>query len=308
MQQSIAFSILMILLNKRKVSRQYLAERFSVSPRTVSRYLTVLSDAGVPVSFVPGRGGGVTLPDDYMIDKTFLSEAETLRLKDVLLATGDDYDDNVNIALVEKLETVRRTREEDGFSIKQDDLYIDSGSFGQTSLRPTIKLLSEAIDERRATEIKYSDTHGYISYRTIEPYTLVFREGVWYIYAMCRLRGEFRLFRLSRIKDIRKTSKRFARTESRLVEKLELEYYNEMYVDLVLELFPAVRDSVAEWLGESAISDSGVKLTASAEVPLTDSLIRRLLSYGSSVKVISPKVLADNIREEAKRLLDKYDE
>ena len=50
MQQAVLFSILTILLTKRKVSRDYLAERFSVSKRTVSRYLAVLEDSGVPIT------------------------------------------------------------------------------------------------------------------------------------------------------------------------------------------------------------------------------------------------------------------
>ncbi|MDE7106786.1 MAG: HTH domain-containing protein, partial [Clostridiales bacterium] len=48
MSQSTIFAILMILLAKRKVTRDYLAERFSGSKRTVSRYITELIDAGVP--------------------------------------------------------------------------------------------------------------------------------------------------------------------------------------------------------------------------------------------------------------------
>lgn len=69
MQQSTIFSILMILLTRRKVTRDYLAERFSISKRTVSRYLNVLEDAGVPIRSVTGKNGGISLADDYILDK-----------------------------------------------------------------------------------------------------------------------------------------------------------------------------------------------------------------------------------------------
>ena len=212
MLQSAVFSILMILISKRKVSRDYLAERFSVSKRTVSRYLNVLEDAGVPITSVPGRGGGVMLADDYIIDKSFLTEAETMRIKHALARTADDYDDKANIAIAEKLDSVNKSREQDGYVIKQNDLYIDCGYEQANFLRPRMKILSTAIELSRAVDIKYTDARGCSSYRTIEPYTLVFKSGSWYIYAMCKLRGDFRLFKLSRISDLRMTTDRKTRT------------------------------------------------------------------------------------------------
>ena len=57
----------------------------------------------------------------------------------------------------------------------------------------------------------------------------------------------------------------------------------------------------------SAVTERGTKLIASAEVPLTDSLTKRLLSYGSSVKVLNPPDLAAQLAEEARRMSAMYD-
>ncbi|MCM1368603.1 MAG: WYL domain-containing protein [Roseburia sp.] len=306
MQQSTLFSMLMILLAKRKVSRDYLAERFSVSKRTVSRYLAVLEDAGVPISSVPGRYGGVSLADDYILDRSYFSQAETLRIKDALNKTADGYGDKVNRALVEKIECVDKSREQDNYVIKQDELYIDCDYEQAAFIRPKIRTLSRAAEQCRSVDIKYIDARGYESYRTIEPYTLVFKSGVWYIYAMCNLRGDFRLFRLSRISDMRMTSKRFTKCDSKLLEKLELEYYNEVYVELELEFFPTVADSIIDWLGASAVSERGTKYVARAEVPMTDALVKRLLSYGSSIKLLNPPELVSSVREEIQRMNGVY--
>lgn len=306
MSQSIAFSILMILLDKRIVSRDYLAERFSVSKRTISRYLTILEDAGIPITSTPGRGGGVTLTDDYLLDKSYLSEAETIRIKDALATTQSEYGDKINFAIIEKLDAVERTREQEKYVIRQDNLYIDC-DYGQTdSMRAKIRTISRAIDEMRAVDIKYTDAGGSISYRTIEPYTLVFKTGAWYIYAMCKLRGDFRLFKLSRIADLRKTSKGFIKYESKLIEKLELEFYNEIYVDLEFEFYTSIMDSVVDWLGVSAVTERGTKLVAAAEVPFTESLIKRLLSYGSSIKVLNPPEIREKIKNEARLMSNIY--
>ena len=298
----------MILLTKRKVSRDYLAERFSVSKRTVSRYLEILEDAGVPIISKTGVNGGISIADDYMLDKSFFSEAEIMRLKDALKQTDEAYPDSVNLAISEKLDSADKSRVRDNYSIKQDDLYIDSDYEQGDVLRPKIKLLSQAIRSNRAVEMRYADSHGYESFRTVEPYTLVFKAGYWYVYAMCRLRGDFRLFKLTRILDMRLTSKSFTRIQSRLTEKLELEYYNEVFVELEFEFFPTVLDTVVDWLGRKAVTERGTKLVATAEVPLTDGLYKKLLSLGSSVKVLNPPEIAQRLRDEAKLMLYKYED
>lgn len=305
MLQANALAILMILLSKRRVSREYLAERFSVSKRTVSRYLTVLEDAGVPIESTPGRGGGIKISDDYTIDRTFLSEAESKRIADALELTADSFPDRANRALIEKLRALDKSREQ-VFVVKQDNLYIEGDYAISSALRQRVKTLSAAIEAQRAADIKYTDAHGYVSFRTVEPYTLVFKGGAWYVYALCRLRGDFRLFKLSRINDIRMTSKRFARIQSRLAEKLELEFYNEVYIDLELEFFPSVAESIVDWLGAAAVTERGTKMIAAAELPMTDALIKRLLSFGSSVKVLAPAELVERLRDEAKRMSDMY--
>ena len=308
MSQSTVFSILMILLSKRKVSRDYLAERFSVSKRTVSRYIGDLIEAGVPIISTSGHYGGYSLADDFIVDKSVLTEAESLRIKDALQKTASVYDDKVNLALIEKLNAVDRVREQDNYIIKQSDLYIDCDEIQAADIKPKIKILCEAIEQTRATDIKYTDARGDVSYRTIEPYTLVFKAGAWYIYAMCRLRGDFRLFKLTRISDIRKTSKRFVKYDSKLIEKLELEFYNEIYIDLEFEFFPAVQESVVDWLGLSAVTERGTKLIAHAEVPMNSALIKRLLSYGSSIKILQPADVRETMRDEAKRLSALYND
>ncbi len=308
MQQSVIFSILMILSSRRKVSRDYLAERFSVSKRTVSRYLGVLEDAGVPIVSTSGVNGGISLADDYMIDRTHFTEAESLRIKDALERTAGEYGDGVNRAVIEKLDCVDKGRERDMFVVKQDELYIDCDYEQAELLRPKIKVVRDCIEQKRVLDIKYTDANGYVSYRSVEPYTLVFKAGAWYLYAMCKLRGDFRLFKLTRISDLRRTSKSFIRTESHLVEKLGLEFYNELFIDLEFEFFPAsaVKESIIDWLGESAVSERGTKLVARAEVPDNDALYKKLLSFGSSIKVLNPPELAEKLIGDAKLMLDIY--
>ncbi len=68
--------ITLILLNKSTVTARELADRFNVSTRTVYRDIDVLSTAGVPVFTNKGSGGGISLLDNYAINKALLTDHE----------------------------------------------------------------------------------------------------------------------------------------------------------------------------------------------------------------------------------------
>ncbi|WP_331668205.1 helix-turn-helix transcriptional regulator [Clostridioides difficile] len=68
--------IIVILLNKKLVTAKELADRFEVSTRTIYRDIETLSMSGVPVYMTKGKGGGISLIEEYSIDKTILSKKD----------------------------------------------------------------------------------------------------------------------------------------------------------------------------------------------------------------------------------------
>ena len=51
-------SIIMVLLDKKRVGAQELADMFEVSPRTIYRDIDAINMAGIPVRGASGVGGG----------------------------------------------------------------------------------------------------------------------------------------------------------------------------------------------------------------------------------------------------------
>ena len=68
--------ISLVLLNKGTVTAKELAERFDVSTRTIYRDVDILSTAGIPVYTNEGNGGGISILDNYSINKTVLTDGE----------------------------------------------------------------------------------------------------------------------------------------------------------------------------------------------------------------------------------------
>src|SRR5690554_6769585 len=76
MQINRLFEIVYILLHKKTVRAGELAEHFEVSIRTIYRDIDALCAAGVPIYTSKGRGGGISLVDRYVLNKSIFSEGE----------------------------------------------------------------------------------------------------------------------------------------------------------------------------------------------------------------------------------------
>ena len=69
-------SIIMILLDKKRIGAQELAEMFEVSTRTIYRDIDAINMAGIPVRGASGVGGGFEIMPQYKIDRTVFSSAD----------------------------------------------------------------------------------------------------------------------------------------------------------------------------------------------------------------------------------------
>lgn len=76
MQMNRCFEIVYLLLERKKITAQELADRFEVSVRTIYRDLDFLSQAGIPIYARRGKDGGIELWDTFVLNKTVFSEAE----------------------------------------------------------------------------------------------------------------------------------------------------------------------------------------------------------------------------------------
>ena len=69
-------SIIMILLDKKRIGARELADMFEVSPRTIYRDIEAVNMAGIPVRSTSGAGGGFEIMEEYKIDQKVFSAAD----------------------------------------------------------------------------------------------------------------------------------------------------------------------------------------------------------------------------------------
>ena len=68
--------ILSILLQQEKITAPELAEKFEVSRRTINRDIEHLCRAGIPLVTIRGKNGGISIMDNYKMDRTLLTSSD----------------------------------------------------------------------------------------------------------------------------------------------------------------------------------------------------------------------------------------
>jgi predicted DNA-binding transcriptional regulator YafY len=197
--------ITLILLNKKAVTAEEMAERFGVSTRTIYRDIDELSSAGIPVFANQGKGGGISLLENYAINRTMLTEHERdsllLALKTLQATRYPEID-----AILEKIGAVFKK------AAAQDWVQIEFSPWGSGPNDENKFLnIKKAILECKVVTLDYINADGILSHRQIEPMLLLFKGQAWYVWGWCRMKHDFRTFRISRIRNLEVAQESFTR-------------------------------------------------------------------------------------------------
>jgi predicted DNA-binding transcriptional regulator YafY len=294
--------ITIILLNKGTVTAKELAGRFGVSPRTIYRDIDVLSCAGVPVFTNKGNGGGISLLESYSLNKALISEHESesllLALKTLQATKYPQID-----TMLDKIGAVFKNTH------SADWVYID---FSPWSSRPNeynkFIDIKKAILERRVISFDYVGSDGCRSARSIEPMHLMFKGQAWYLWGYCRIREDFRVFRISRIKNVTVTDKAFERRNPENQGENPVDEKPKALINLKLKFYPEVLhrlydDFDDELITKNADGTCGISVT----FPEDEWVYGYILSYGCHVEVLEPEHIRRIISGRMRKALEYYE-
>ncbi len=195
MQISRLFEIVYILMNKKNATAKELCEHFEVSQRTIYRDIETLCQAGIPIYTTKGKGGGISLMDNFVLNKSVLSEQEQDEILAALsgfrAATNKDSDRVIN-----KLGAL--------FGNKSSDwIEVDFSNWSSNEMdKNKFNQMKAAILSHNVLGFHYYNSNGQESHRSIEPYKLLFRGQAWYLCGYCRSKKDNRYFKVNRIRDL----------------------------------------------------------------------------------------------------------
>ena len=293
--------ILSLLLQKDTVTAPELAAQFEVSRRTINRDIEDLCKAGIPVVTRQGTGGGISIMENYRMERTLLTNAE---MQDILAGLrGLDSVNGTNRygQLMEKL-----SAGSSDFMVGSQSVLIDLSSWYKDSLAPKIELIQDAIGRSLELRFLYFSPKGEQE-RCIEPYYLIFRWSSWYVWGWCRSRGDFRLFKLNRMEKLR-LSGGFTKRPVPLPD-----LSNE-------RIFPggirvkALIDSDCKWrlveeFGTGCFTgQADGRLLFQADYTDRENLLTWLLSFREKAEVLEPEDLREELRRTLLKTLKHYEE
>lgn len=306
MKYQIMIDIMMLLLAKRKMTANQIAARYGISTRSVYRYIEELNVCGVPVDVNRGRYGGITIADTFRLPTGYFTRGEYSATVNALSAMSSQVTDENVLSALEKLQ--RQQKNERRELSVSGNIIVDGGSWGDAKkFTEKMRVCEQAVNTQSCLSIDYISREGVHSKRVIDPHLLIFKKNVWYVYAFCHTKQEFRTFKIGRIKNATLTGGTFPKREFTRDElDLNFEYFGEGLAEVVLEIEKSSLADAEEWLGIDNIEPCGNAFIARMTLPDDGGLVNKILGYGGAVKVREPLSLKEKVIAAARRIAENY--
>ena len=305
-------AILIHLQSRRVVRASEIAERFNISLRTVYRDIRTLEEAGVPL--MGEAGVGYSIMDGYRLPPVMFSREEAtafLTAEKLMERMTDPSSDGHYKSAMYKVRSVLRLAEKDFLENIDGHIQVLKSRRGapiKLELNP-LQLVLKAIGERNVLSIHYFAMHNQQkTERNIEPVGVFYQDNYWHLVAWCRLRKDYRDFRLDRISDIALTGERFRTLHpnlndfiSRSARELNLQQVVIMVEKRVLP-YLSEQKYYNGFVSEREV-DGMMEMTFLTEY--IEGFVRWLMMYGDMAIIVSPEALKFKLIELAQTIINR---
>ena len=296
MQINRLFEMVYLLLNKKSMTAGELATHFEVSPRTISRDVELLTSAVIPIYMTKGKGGGISLLPDFVLNKTVLTDGEKSDILAALHAVDAVNLEQTNTA-VQKLSSLFGNTSADWVEVDF------SGWANADEEAQLFSLLKSAILGKKKVAFQYHSSEG-STQRTAEPMKLCFKGQSWYLYAFCTVRQDYRFFKLRRMKELKLLDERFERTASaKIFEGTKI--FQDDFVTITLKLSKKMAYRVYDEFSQYKTLPSG-DFIATLTMPRGDWVYQYLATFGEDCEIIEPEDIRLQIKDKLQKTLAQY--
>lgn len=199
-----------ILQTKRLLTASELAKKFSVSIRTIYRDMKALEQAGVPILTEDGKG--YALMEGYRIPPVMFTETEAY----ALITAEQLIKKNADASLVKeyteaisKIKSILRNNAKDKANLLSNRI-VSGQNTNSNRTSNNLSILQLALTNFNLVKIKYySPDIEKMTERVIEPFAVYTSQENWLLIAFCRLRNDYRAFRLDRIESLQVQNQTF---------------------------------------------------------------------------------------------------
>ncbi|HET9824380.1 MAG TPA: YafY family protein [Chitinophagaceae bacterium] len=308
-------AILIQLQSRRLVKASDIAEKFSISLRTVYRDVRALEEAGVPV--IGEAGTGYRLMEGYKLPPVMFNQDEA----SALLTAGKLVESKTDATIskhydsaLDKIKAVLRGSEKD--HIEEIDQHVAVMNHPAIVHQPQEQLhlqpLLKAIGNSSVIEISYTSLEkNETTRRKVEPVGIYYLGNHWYLIAFCHLRNDYRNFRTDNIEKLVITEEMISKTHPSLQSFVTQMSAAREVQQVIIDVEP----DIVKYLGEQKYYNGFVSQERVGEYIrmtfLTGSLTgfsRWFMLFGDHAKIIEPAQLNDLVAEVAENILKKLEQ
>lgn len=291
--------IIITLQQKKTVTAPYLAEKFEVSRRTISRDIEDICKAGIPIVTTQGVGGGISIMEGFSLDTTVFTQQELTAIFTGLRSMESVSNDLSAEKLAQKLGGDSAIR-------LADHMVIDLASYYKNDLVPKVERIKQAIGQSKCVAFHYCYNKGEAE-KVIEPYLIMYKWSDWYVFGYCKERQDFRMFKLRRLWNLEMTEESFeprdiSRKESQVGSHIRDDYRITAVYD------PSVKYRLVEEYGPDSftVQEDG-SLYTQWGFTRPNEAVEWFLSFGSKVKVLAPPEMVERMKKTLEDMKNLYE-
>ena len=187
---------------------------------------------------------------------------------------------------------------------RSDSVVIDLSSHYKDSISEKISLFKQAIAERRTVRFDYYYQKGEMV-RELEPYFVEFRWNAWYVFGRCRLRDDFRRFKMNRLWNCLITDESFIFRSVPPEKANGDDAFPELYNVKIL-FDKSVRFRLIEAYGLHCFEETPGGLLLSLDYTNKDWAYSWILAFGDKAKVLEPAETRAEFASIAKNIFKLY--
>jgi len=134
----------------------------------------------------------------------------------------------------------------------------------------------------------------------------LFKGYAWYVYAFCRVKNDFRIFRISRIKNLKMIENSYTRDCPENIPIMSKEV-DIKTVRVVLKIHKRMAFRVFDEFGHDSVKENeDGYFYVTVDLPDEDWLYGYILSFGEDAEVIEPEHVRSNLKNKLENCLKKY--
>lgn len=302
-------SIILVLLDKERVSAKELAEMFEVSLRTIYRDIDAIDLAGIPICSTSGVGGGFEILKKYKLDQKVFSSADLSTILMGLSGLSNIVQDDGLINTFAKIKSMIPTDKAKEIEVKANQICIDLSQWiGNQKIQPYLEIIKTALQDHKILSFDYIAHHGSKTTRIVEPYQLVLKSSHWYLYGYCHERKDYRLFRLSRISNLQPQEELFI---AKVYPKPQLTFPDGVVITrrtITIRIHQSIMDRVLDYCTYDTFQPDGDEHYLVA-FPFIENHYHydMLLSFGNQCECIEPVDVRMKVKQRIQEMASLYE-